>query len=337
MGVIKDTLEENYVFFIRELARIEEEIAGSPKGSISEKKIAGKVYYYHQWRDKGSVKSVSLGTSPPEELVDAITRRKLLEKQRKDVLENLKTIEKAVDGLVATADEILRVFHQNGVNVTLVGSFCMPVYKDMFKFNLPTIKTQDVDFLVSVPYKGGSADIELLLKPLGFSLHFNADGSTFFSNGTYKVEFLTPETGKGKEGPVNIDPLKIKVTPLRFLQMLDGHIEDVDKGDYRYSVPTPYVYAFHKILIAPRRRSPSKSMKDLLQAESILREVLKRSAMADKAMEYLDTLPEKWIGTIKDFMKEKSLVYNKNHTDTSSSREESSTSGGGPSPGHFSH
>lgn len=308
MGVIKDTLEENYIFFIRELARIEEEIAGLPKGSISEKKISGKVYYYHQWRDKGSVKSVSLGTSPPVDIMDAITRRKLFEKQRKDVLENLGTIEKAVDGLIATADEILRIFHNNGVNVTLVGSFCMPVYKDLFKFNLPTIKTQDVDFLVSVPYKGSSADIESLLKPLGFSLHFNADGSTFFSNGTYKVEFLTPETGKGNEGPVSIDPLKIKVTPLRFLQMLNGHIENVDKGDYRYSVPAPYIYAFHKILIAPRRRSPGKSRKDLLQAESVLREVLKRGTMAEKAMEYLDTLPEKWIDKIKGFMKEKGFL-----------------------------
>lgn len=332
MGVVKDTLEENYLFFIKELARIDSEIQALPKGNVSEKKIAGKVYYYHQWRDKGSVRAVSLGIQYPGKLADAIARRKLLEKQRKDVQENIKTIEKAVDGFVVTADEILRVFDKNGVKVTLVGSFCMPAYRDLFKFNLPTIKTQDIDFLVRVPYKGVDADIESLLKPLGFSLHFNTDGSTFFSNGTYKVEFLTPEKGKGKEGPVDVGPLKIKVTPLRFLQMLNGDIEEVDKRDYKYSVPAPYVYAFHKILIAPRRGNEGKARKDLLQAESILREVLKQDELAKRAMEYLHSLPPKWVNPVKDFMKEKGLLH-KDQAGCDYGSDEDTSPGGTRNPG----
>lgn len=332
MGVVKDTLEENYIFFIRELTRIESEIQALPKGSISEKKIAGKVYYYHQWRDKGGVKAVSLGTQHPRELADAIARRKRLEEQRKDVQENIKTIEKAVDGFVVTADEILRVFDKNGVKVTLIGSFCMPAYRGLFKLNLPTIKTQDIDLLIRVPYKGDNADIESLLKPLGFSLHFNTDGSTFFSNGTYKVEFLAPETGKGKEGPVDVAPLKIKVTPLGFLQMLNGDIEEVDKGDYKYSVPAPYIYAFHKILIAPRRGNEGKARKDLLQAESILREVFKQDELAKRAMEYLDGLPPKWFKPIKDFMKEKDLPR-RDQADANPGNDKDTDPGGTPNPG----
>lgn len=332
MGVVKDTLEENYIFFIRELARIEGDIEALPRGSISEKRIAGKMYYYHQWRDKGSVKSNLLGTRPPGELTDAIAKRKLLEKQKKDILENMKTIEKAVDGLVVTAEEVLRVFHENGVNVTLIGSFCMPAYRDLFKFNLPTMKTQDIDLLVRVPYKGSNADIESLLKPLGFSLQFNTDGSTFFSNGTYKVEFLTPDTGKGKEGPVDVDPLKIKVTPLRFLQMLNGDIKEVDKGSYRYSVPEPYVYAFHKILIAPRRGNEGKARKDLLQAESILREVFRQDTLAKRAMEYLGNLPPKWARPIRGFMKEKGLLY-RDPPGAGSGNDEGTALGDTPNPG----
>jgi hypothetical protein len=39
MSIVRKTLEENYIFFVRELARIDEEIKKMPKGGISAKKI----------------------------------------------------------------------------------------------------------------------------------------------------------------------------------------------------------------------------------------------------------------------------------------------------------
>ena len=48
MSVIKKTLEENYIFFIRELSRIEEELKNVPKGNLSPKRISKSTYYYHQ-------------------------------------------------------------------------------------------------------------------------------------------------------------------------------------------------------------------------------------------------------------------------------------------------
>ncbi len=86
MSVVKKTLEENYLFFIRELYRINDEIRNLPRGSISAKNIGKATYYYHQWREGKKVKSVSLGTEIPPELLQTIKRRKLLEGQKKKIL-----------------------------------------------------------------------------------------------------------------------------------------------------------------------------------------------------------------------------------------------------------
>ncbi len=49
MGVVKNTLKDNYIFFVRELARLDDEIKVLPPGSIYFKKIGKPTFYYHQW------------------------------------------------------------------------------------------------------------------------------------------------------------------------------------------------------------------------------------------------------------------------------------------------
>lgn len=302
MSVVKKTLEENYVFFLRELARINAEIKPLPAGSISAKKIGKSTYYYHQWREGEKVKSVSLGADAPADLVENIGKRKLLENQRKEVLENIRVISKAVNTQNVTVDEIIKVLSRNGVKVVLIGSYCMEAYREGLRLSLPTIRTQDVDFLVNSPYKGREADIRSLLAPLGFSPDFNTDGSTYFSNGVFKVEFLTPERGRGTDKAVLINPLKIRAIPLRFLQMLLEHPVRIKKDDYAYFVPAPWVFAFHKILVAGRRKVRAKKEKDLLQANAVLRNVFKNPETERETLSYLEALPSKWKKTIKAYL-----------------------------------
>lgn len=298
MSVVRKTLEENYIFFTRELARINEEIKGLPIGSISSKKIGKSTYYYQQWREGNKVKSISLGLEPPPGLLDGINRRKLLERQRREILENLTIITKAIDIQRVTVDEIMKVFSQKGIKAVLIGSYCLPFLKEDMGFNLPTIKTQDIDFLINVPYKGGKIDIELLLSPLGFSIGFNPDGSNYFTNGIFKIEFLVPKRGRGSDKAVYVRPLKINATPLRYLQMLFDQQIKIEKEGYTCHVPAPWAFAYHKILIS-KRRAKSKKEKDILQAIAILREVFRRPDEARKAVSYLETLPPKWRRVIK--------------------------------------
>lgn len=85
MPVVKNTFEENYLFFLRELSRINRELNNLPKGSISIKKIGGIAYYYHQWREGKKVKSVSIGREAPPDLIRKINRRKTLEAQKRGI------------------------------------------------------------------------------------------------------------------------------------------------------------------------------------------------------------------------------------------------------------
>jgi len=299
MSVIKKTLQENYIFFIRELARIDEELKGLPVGSVSLKKIGKSTYYYRQWREGRKVKSVSLGANAPADLLEGINKRRSLEKQRKEILINLNVIAKAVDTQRVTADEIIKLFSQHGIKAVLIGSYCLPVMKDELGLNLPTIKTQDIDFLVNVPYRGNEVDIESILRAFGFSRGFNPDGSSYFTNGVFKVEFLTPEKGKGVDKAVYIKPLQIGAVPLRYLQMLLDHPVKIEKEDYTFLIPSPWIFAYHKILVSGKRKVKDKKDKDILQAIALLREISKRPAMAKKAAAYLKNLPAPWAKRIK--------------------------------------
>lgn len=300
MPVVQKTLQENYIFFIRELSRIDSQIKELPIGSISAKKIGKSTYYYHQWREGNKVRSVSLGKGIPSELIKGINKRRVLDAQRKEILGNINVIVKAVDTQLVTVEEILRLFSHHGIKVTLIGSYCLPLYRSQWKMNLPTMRTQDVDFLVQVPYKGKAVDIESLIGDLGFSIGFNPDGSTYFTNGLFKVKFLTPEKGKTTDKAIQIKQLKIGAMPLRYLQMLQEEHVSLQIEDYTVSVPKPWVFAFHKILIAKRRKDKVKKEKDLLQAFSILREIFKRPDDVKEARSYLETLPKPWVKHIKE-------------------------------------
>jgi hypothetical protein len=304
MSVVEKTLQENYIYFIKELARIHEGIKELPAGNISAKKIGKSTYYYQQWREGRKVKSVSLGGAVPSELLEAINKRQLLEKQKKEVLSNIRVIAKAINTQKVTAEEIIKIFSRNGIKAILIGSYCMPVMQDELGFSLPTIKTQDIDFLLDIPYKGKEADVESMLKTMGFSIGFAPDGSTYFTNGIFKVEFLTPEKGKGSDKAVPIHALKIRATPLRYLQMLAEQPLKLEREDYVFFVPNPWTLAFHKILISQKRKTKDKKEKDLLQAVSLLRGIRKDPDMLKKTLSYLDTLPGKWEKQIKSTMNE---------------------------------
>lgn len=309
MNITRKTLQENYIFFIGELVRINEEISNLPRGSISAKKIGNYIYYYHQWREGKIVHSIALGQTEPVRLINKISKRKLLEKQKKDILDNLNVIAKAVDVQKITAEEIIKIFAQNDIKAILIGSYCIPVLKENLGLRLPTIKTQDIDFLVNSPYRGKKIDVESLLKLLGFSLGFHADGSTYFTNGVFKVEFLVPDKGKGTADAYSIKPLHIKATPLRYLNMLFEESMDIKKEGYLFKVPAPWAFAYQKILILRYRKTEAKKEKDMAQINAILREVYNKPEMKRKAISYLDRLPSKWKQKIKAYLETNMLSF----------------------------
>jgi hypothetical protein len=58
------------------------------------------------------------------------------------------------------------------------------------------------------------------LAPLGFHVDFAPHGAVCFIHPDLKIEFLTPERGKGDRPTLNIKALGVKAVQLRFLDML---------------------------------------------------------------------------------------------------------------------
>lgn len=82
MGVIKSVILDEYDRNKRMQQAYEQEIAKLPRGSITQKKINGRVYYYWMYRENGKVvnKYISEKRNNISELVNQVKRRRELEK-----------------------------------------------------------------------------------------------------------------------------------------------------------------------------------------------------------------------------------------------------------------
>lgn len=195
--------------------------------------------------------------------------------------------------MVESIINILKVFNDNNLfneGVELIGSWCFQLYqKHLGAKNFP-FRTQDIDFLIPNPYRGKEhTDLMNQLKNLGFNIDFNRDGSVFLWNAEIKIEFITPEKGRGVDNAIKVKKLGINAIPLRFvILLLDNPITIEEKG-IKILVPNPVNFCLHKLIIASRRRKIEKSLKDLQQA-------ICTSVILDKkeTQELFVLLPRKW-------------------------------------------
>jgi len=193
--------------------------------------------------------------------------------------------------------DILRVFANNNLfdeGVELVGSWCFLLYQKHLKAKSFPLRTQDIDFLIPNPFLGKDrSDFTEQLKKLGFNVDFKRDGSLYLWNAELKIEFITPEKGRGVDESVRIKKLGISAIPLRFVNiLLDKPIIIVDSG-IKILVPNPANFCLHKLIIASRRRKIDKRLKDLQQAICTSMIVSQQDIY-----ETYKTLPRKWKQTI---------------------------------------
>jgi hypothetical protein len=171
-----------------------------------------------------------------------------------------------IDGIIT----ILKAFADSNLfneGIVLIGSWCFWVYQKSLGAKKFPLRTQDIDFLIPNPYKGlESEGLVNKLQGLGFERAFHSDGSTYLWNEEFKIEFITPEKGRGADGPIKIRQLGIRAIPLRFVSLLLDKPIKLDISGVEILVPNPGNFCLHKLLIAARRRKIEKSHKDLEQA-----------------------------------------------------------------------
>jgi len=193
--------------------------------------------------------------------------------------------------------EVLRRLNKAGVlkDLILVGSWCIPFYKDYFKSikYAASIRTRDVDFMVPGHIKiKTKVDVVELLKDLGFVVSFQGrEGYIRLEHPELAIEFLVPEKGRGSNKPFPLKELGVNAQPLRYLNLLTQKIIHAEVDGINISLPHPVVFAFHKLIISQLRRNEDKSSKDIEGALRILKAVLSKGEKAVTKIIFDSMLP----------------------------------------------
>jgi len=178
--------------------------------------------------------------------------------------------------------EILRRFQKEGLlnDVILIGSWTTVLYKAYFKgyerLKKYALVTRDLDLLVDHPNKvKGNVDIPHLLEDLGFVVSFvGRKGYIHLIHPDLIVEFLTPERGRGVDGPVPLKKWGMNATALRFLDFLIKDNMTITLEGIKVILPHPARFAIHKLVVAQRRKNKDKAMKDNIAAVDILNDLV---------------------------------------------------------------
>lgn len=182
--------------------------------------------------------------------------------------------------MIEIIKNILKVFDKHHLwdkGVELIGSWCFLFYQRHLGAKAYPFRTQDIDFLIPTPYRGKDY-IDLLgeLEKLGFEHSFKPNGSVYLWNAELKIEFISPDKGRGTDRAIPIKQLGLSVIPLRFVNILLENPIFVEEDNIKILIPNPASFCLHKLLIAVRRRKPDKNIKDFEQS-------IHTFAIADKA------------------------------------------------------
>lgn len=92
MSILKGILSESKGHYLNVKKKIEGKLVSLPKGSIKERKISGRKYYYLQYRIGKKIVHKYLGKKRPEEILKQIQERKRLKAELKKIDEALKLL-----------------------------------------------------------------------------------------------------------------------------------------------------------------------------------------------------------------------------------------------------
>jgi len=204
--------------------------------------------------------------------------------------------------------EVLKRLDKTGVlqDVVLIGSWCIYFYKDHFQQTnyVSTLRTRDVDFLIPAPTKiKAHVDLQHLLKELGFILDWSSEGYSRLVHPELIVDCIVPEVGAGLSRPYPIKALGISAQPLRFVNLLVSDTILVKSHGLTLRLPHPLSFAFQKLIVSGRRKSPEKKEKDRQQAIQIL-DLAMKTGEELKARQIFRSLPPRWKSAILKSLKE---------------------------------
>jgi len=195
----------------------------------------------------------------------------------------------------------LLALHNAGAlrELILVGSWCHHLYRIYFNNapEIPIIRTLDIDFLIPNPARiKQEISIPEILTSLDFiPLHNYITGLTKYIHPELELEFLTPDLGRGKGStPYNIPKLHINAQGLRYLNLIQDHILEIEYLNMIIKVPEPAAYVLHKFIVFELRNQEAKQERDLYSAKAITEFLIGNDNQNQKLVNIFYSLPLKW-------------------------------------------
>ena len=95
MSILKDILKESKQHYLEAKNKIVKKLSLFQKGSVKEREIFGKKYYYLQYRSGKKIIQKYLGKVKPEELITQLKERRLLRAELRKVEEALRVLRRS--------------------------------------------------------------------------------------------------------------------------------------------------------------------------------------------------------------------------------------------------
>jgi hypothetical protein len=304
---IEQIWEESRDYYLDYQKRLIGELLISPVGSIKRKKGWGEWYAYLHKRKGQRFEDIYLGREGEpagQEITEKIkNRQRLIQELRatKNALKLLKAgkMSRALKDFTEPLRQLLAVMDRLGffaAGIELVGSYCFKVYQSHFGVAWFPLRTIDVDFAIPIPYQGPPANLEGILKELGFRQEFRRDGTIFYEGNGLLIEFLQPRRGDGtQKTQPEVKELATVPTPLPCLNLLLDNKMIVSLRDIgQIALPSMSAFMLHKLLIASLPGRKDKRQKDLKQACAVAEKIITDKALIAEVIRIWNDVPLPW-------------------------------------------
>ena len=197
--VIQSILEENRRLYQSQYDEVVGRLLHIPKGSLRRQVRGGNEYLYLRRHLAGrGYEDVYLGPAADKRvaaLVSFVGERPRRMAERRAVVEALKAlgvknVELQEKGYHRIFGDLMAAFEQAGLwdeGLMLIGSWCFNVYVQVFGVAFFPLRTMDFDLALRIPYRGDKADLDALLRNLGFTARVDAAYG--------KIDYVLPGVG----------------------------------------------------------------------------------------------------------------------------------------------
>lgn len=286
-----------YAELLERCATADFEQSFSEAGAFTAKTIRGRRYWYFQSTTQEGRKQRYVGPES-EELLGRIARHRHWQDDRRERRALITTLLRTAGVPQPNADmgAVVSTLARSGVfrkRAVLIGTVAYHTYAPMLgvKLSNAATSTDDIDiaqdYAISVSVEDDAPPLVAELRKANPEFQpvpsLKTPYSVTYRSPRLRVDVLTTNRGGDTDKPVYLPALGSDALPLRFVDFLIREPAPAvllyDDGIY-VSVPAPERYAIQKLIVAGRRKvSQAKAGKDIRQAESLLKALVRLRSM----------------------------------------------------------